>query len=107
MKYPSMLDRIIANSVLSDTSYFKGSWCWLWTGAYRKHRSSSYGVLNVWCKKEKKVAHLAAHRASILASGRRLGPKQVARHKCDNPMCVNPAHLVGGTQSQNMQDKFK
>ncbi len=26
----------------------------------------------------------------------------VIRHKCDNPRCINPAHLEAGTQSQNI-----
>lgn len=29
---------------------------------------------------------------------------QVVRHTCDNPRCINPEHLVGGTQKDNRAD---
>lgn len=30
---------------------------------------------------------------------------QVVRHKCDNKLCVNPEHLVYGTQGDNLNDR--
>lgn len=30
---------------------------------------------------------------------------KVVLHSCDNPACINPDHLILGTQKQNMHDK--
>lgn len=30
---------------------------------------------------------------------------KVVRHTCDNPKCINPAHLIIGTASENMLDR--
>lgn len=30
---------------------------------------------------------------------------EVVRHSCDNPKCINPEHLVGGTYLDNLQDR--
>jgi len=50
------------------------------------------------------IKGIGAHR---IAYERWVGPipaGHVVRHQCDNPPCINPAHLITGTPSQNVQD---
>lgn len=71
------------------------SGCWLWTAHLI---NSGYGVISINNRPE------LAHRVSVKLSGREISGK-VVRHKCDNPVCVNPDHLITGSQSDNMADK--
>lgn len=34
-------------------------------------------------------------------------PKSVVMHVCDNPSCINPNHLVVGTQRDNIWDRTR
>lgn len=85
--------------------------CWNWTGAVSK-TSGGYGVIAGILYGERYVPkghNMLAHRASwIIANGDIPDSSEyhgwVVMHKCDNPRCVNPAHLILGTQRANVHD---
>jgi len=71
--------------------------CWEWTGSTNK----GYGLVAVGGSKMRQ-AHVIAWQ---IANNRMLPAGLVVRHTCDNPLCVNPNHLLEGTHAQNNRDK--
>jgi hypothetical protein len=69
--------------------------CWLWQGS---SGSDGYGLLT-----HRGATYRATRLSWQLANDEPLG-QRVIMHRCDNPPCVNPAHLSPGTQRENMQD---
>jgi hypothetical protein len=68
--------------------------CHVWTGTRTK---KGYGMFFVAGRS------LLAHRLAACLSG--VDPlAQVIMHSCDNPVCVNPAHLSAGTYQLNSDD---
>lgn len=112
-KYATLGDRIIANSILSQDQTYKGTPCWNWIGAVRtNNRGVKYGSMSFRYKsgpRKGKVGTAAAHRMSVKAfhKGKRITPKTVVMHLCNNSLCVNPAHLLGGTQARNVKQCVK
>lgn len=47
------------------------------------------------------------HRISYMVFNGKLSSDIVVRHSCDNPKCVNPKHLIAGTNYDNVQDRVK
>jgi hypothetical protein len=73
--------------------------CRLWSRA--TNGKKGYGVLGVL------GTLLLAHRAAFAAYNAPVLPGQIVRHKCDRPLCVNPAHLLLGTHCDNARDAIE
>lgn len=70
--------------------------CWIWR-ASRRVKRGGYGQFRVGGKMRP-----ASRVAFFLAHGRWPEPERC--HHCDNPSCVNAAHLFEGTHQDNMRD---
>ncbi len=68
--------------------------CWPWIG---KRQASGYGRIGIGANTQ-----TGAHQVCFeMHNGYK---PEVVMHTCDNPWCVNPAHLKAGTRKLNMQD---
>lgn len=70
--------------------------CWEWQGA-RHYRG--YGRFG-----RRKLHETFAHRFAWADTHGPITDGVEIRHKCDNPPCCNPKHLIPGTHKDNMRD---
>lgn len=75
--------------------------CWLWRGTRSGRRAFAYGCL--WINAKPRYAHRLSYELTRGAIPDGLN----VLHRCDIPLCVNPAHLFIGTQRDNVHDAIK
>lgn len=80
-----------------DKSFTPTPGCWLWGGSLT---SEGYGRIKIGKKQ-----YGATRVCYLIYVSSFLPDDLVVRHKCDNPRCVNPEHLLIGTHADNMKDK--
>lgn len=109
-KPPAMEARLADISViLQDESVQARFWtkvekrgpddCWPWVGGTNASRRGQFNLGGT---------RVYAPRISLLLNGcAPTDPADMACHTCDNPNCVNPAHLWWGSRSANMLDAAK
>jgi len=72
--------------------------CWVWV----RHRNpKGYAIANWPALSKSTVVSRMVLEASL---GRPLSPHEMACHTCDNPSCVNPAHIWLGDVAANAAD---
>lgn len=92
---------------------YAGEFCWKWIGKVSWSNSANgrikkpYPVMTMRYKKgprKGKVYNARVHRVVVKEFlGKRVTPKMVVMHLCNNSLCVNPSHLLGGTQKKNVR----
>lgn len=69
--------------------------CWIWQGCKLKN---GYGLFYLNRKQ------ITTHRYSYLHHKGEIPENLCVLHICDTPSCVNPSHLVLGSQQDNLKD---
>ena len=92
----AVLDRRFWSKVKRDD---ERGFCQVWTG-YRDRQG--YGLV---MRQAISTSPMLAHRYAWMQLHGPIPEGAVIRHRCDNPPCVEPTHLLIGTQADNIHDR--
>lgn len=78
--------------------------CWVWNDKKRINKYFEYDTRGVYHWPPDSKLRFAHRLAWELANNELIPKGMIVRHKCDRPLCINPAHLELGTYQDNYND---
>jgi HNH endonuclease len=89
---------LLARRLLASVKVDEATGCWVW----QKRAKHSFGYGYIKLSNPRRQEHV--HRVSYRLWKGPIPDGLYVLHSCDNPPCINPAHLKLGTHQDNMDD---